>query len=107
MGILPYATVPYSNLTYSLAVCLAQTGNALGGFLLLFVYVTSRKLLMLLYSMATISIVYVIVLGTLSPDLPLRENFFGHILVVSIDHLEQGSSAALFQVIYTYRNTYT
>ena len=91
LGILPYATIPYSNLTYSLAVCLTLAGNALGGFLLLFVYVTSRKLLMLLYSMATISVVYVIILGTLSPDLPLRGNVFGHILVVSIDHLEQGS----------------
>ncbi len=67
LGILPYATIPYSSLTYSLALCVTLAGNALGGFLLLFVYVTSRKLLMLLYSVATISVIYVIVLRVAEP----------------------------------------
>ncbi len=84
VGILPYSTIPYSRLTYSLAFCLAIAGNSITSFLLLIVYSSSRKALALLYAIGSLGVTYVIILGAVSPNLPLKHSPFGDVLVVGI-----------------------
>jgi len=85
-GILPsiqsYASLPYGNEAYHLAVTLSAIANPLACFFALWLPSRSRRLIGILTAAGSLLSAYVVVLAALSPDPLLKDSVLGRVFIV-------------------------
>lgn len=80
----PYASLPYGNVSYHLAVNLSRVANPIACFIMFFIPVKRLSTIIFLVAFSSLGIIYQTVMAALSPEPPLRDTNIGSIIVVSI-----------------------
>ena len=81
-ALLPYACLPYSNLTYSLAMRLSALSIPIASLISFWLKTSSIKVISGVTLLGTLLCIYPLYLATQSPDLPLADSHAGPALVV-------------------------